>query len=90
MPRNTTRTLLLTTLVLGLAVSLGGAADAKSKKRKAVARSAPAAQPMSGFHQQPARMIEVQPGLWVSSYGCVTDDGYGRRLPCDVTDSSGR
>jgi hypothetical protein len=34
-------------------------------------------------------MIEVKPGYWISSYGCVTDEGYGRRLPCDITDSGG-
>ena len=30
----------------------------------------------------PARMIEVRPGLFVSSYDCVTDDGYGRYRLC--------
>lgn len=74
-------------LASALAVSLAAdAADAKSKQRKRIAQPV-AAQQTSAFHQQPARMIEVQPGVWVSSYGCVTDDGYGRRLPCDVTDS---
>ena len=82
-----------TTLMLlasALAVSLAAdAADAKSKQRKRIAPPV-AAQQAPAFHQQPARMIEVQPGLWISSYGCVTDDGYGRRLPCDITDSGGR
>ena len=82
-----------TTLMLlasGLAVSVvADAADAKSKQHKRIAQPA-AAQQAPAFHQQPARMIEVQPGLWISSYGCVTDDGYGRRLPCDITDSGGR
>jgi hypothetical protein len=30
----------------------------------------------------PARMIEVRPGLIISSYGCFTDEGYGRYSPC--------
>ena len=30
----------------------------------------------------PARMIEVRPGLFISSYGCFTDEGYGRYSPC--------
>jgi len=31
---------------------------------------------------EPARMIEVRPGVFISSYDCITDDGYGRWLPC--------
>ena len=77
------------TALLALAVSLAAdAADAKSKQRKRIAQPS-AAQQAPAFHQQPARMIEVQPGVWVSSYGCITDEGYGRRLPCDITDSGG-
>ena len=30
----------------------------------------------------PAHMVEVKPGMWISSYGCVTDDGYGRVRNC--------
>ena len=76
-------------LASALAVSLAAdAADAKSKQRKRIAQPS-AAQQAPAFHQQPARMIEVQPGVWVSSYGCITDEGYGRRLPCDITDSGG-
>jgi hypothetical protein len=48
-----------------------------------------AAQSAPGFHSQAARMIEVKPGLWISSYGCVTDEGYGRYNSCDITDSGG-
>jgi hypothetical protein len=28
------------------------------------------------------RMIEVRRGLWISSYECVTDEGYGRYRSC--------
>jgi hypothetical protein len=80
----------ITLMFLGsvLAVSIAAdAADAKSKQRK---RAAPvAAQSAPGFHSQAARMIEVKPGLWISSYGCVTDEGYGRYNSCDITDSGG-
>ena len=38
--------------------------------------------------QQPARMIEVKPGLWISSYGCVTDDGLRPPPAVRHTDSS--
>lgn len=30
----------------------------------------------------PAHMVEVRPGMWVSSYGCVMDEGYGRLRNC--------
>ena len=30
----------------------------------------------------PPRMIEARPGVFISSYGCITDDGYGRWLYC--------
>ena len=80
----------LTCLAAVLAVSIAAdAADAKSKQRKRTAR--PAQQwSTSGLHQQPAQMIEVKPGVWISSYGCITDEGYGRYNSCDITDSGGR
>jgi len=81
------RTTTLTLLASALAVSIAAdAADAKSKRKRAPVAAAPSA---AAFHQQPARMIEVKPGYWISSFGCVTDEGYGRRLPCDITDSGG-
>jgi hypothetical protein len=27
-------------------------------------------------------MIEARPGVFISSYGCITDEGYGRWLYC--------
>jgi hypothetical protein len=30
----------------------------------------------------PARIIEARPGVFISSYDCITDDGYGRWRPC--------
>ena len=66
----------------------GSPAGADAKRAKHYAKSA-RVQPhaAAGFHE-PARMIAVKPGLWVSSYGCVTDDGYGRILPCDLPDGA--
>jgi len=32
----------------------------------------------------PARMIEVRPGYWVSSYGCVWEDAQGRLQDCQI------
>jgi hypothetical protein len=80
----------MTSKVLALAaaaVCLAAAtssADAKYKKRHV--RHAPMGYVQPGpapmFHQEPARMIEIKPGLYISSYGCVTDEGNGRYLPC--------
>jgi hypothetical protein len=79
-----TRTPLTAVLAAAIAgTSLASPLAAKARKHKpappAHAWSAPGA-------QQPARMIEVRPGLWISSYGCISDEGYGRYLPCDLTD----
>jgi hypothetical protein len=30
------------------------------------------------------RMIESKPGLWISNYDCVTDEGYGRYRSCSA------
>jgi hypothetical protein len=45
-------------------------------------RHAPAgvAPPSSSFG--PPRMYEARPGVWISTYDCITDDGYGRWRPC--------
>jgi hypothetical protein len=34
----------------------------------------------SGF--APAHMIEARPGVFISSYGCIQDEGYGRWTYC--------
>lgn len=35
---------------------------------------------------EPARMIQLPNGRWISSYGCVTDEGYGRYRDCGLSD----
>jgi hypothetical protein len=35
---------------------------------------------------EPARMVRLPNGQWVSSYGCYTDEGYGRYRECNVSD----
>jgi hypothetical protein len=76
-----------TALVVAIALLTGfaSAADAKRAKTSRHAAKAIPVQPR-GFHQEPARMIEVKPGLWISSWGCVTDEGYGRYSSCDIPD----
>jgi hypothetical protein len=70
-------------------VTTAALADAKHKRHVRHADAPHAEQAMfgaPGFQHGPARMIEVAPGRFVSSYGCVSDEGYGRRSPCDLTD----
>ena len=83
MIRNTTLMLLACAFAVSIAAPT---ADAKSKQRK---RVPVATQSAPGFHSQAARMIEVKPGRWISSYGCITDEGYGRYNSCDITDGGG-
>ena len=49
----------------------------------AVAAAFPMAQRYSG---EPARMVQLPNGRWVSSYGCYTDEGFGRYRECNVGD----
>jgi hypothetical protein len=60
-------------------------ADAARKRHNRIAKPAPAARQVTpAFHQAPARMIEIAPGRWISSWGCYTDEGYGRYSSCDM------
>jgi hypothetical protein len=54
------------------------AAYAGAKHRR---HAAPVAVPHARAFE-PARMIVIRPGLIISSYDCVTDEGYGRYYPC--------
>ena len=38
--------------------------------------------PHSNSSFAPARIIEARPGVFISSYGCITDEGYGRWTYC--------
>jgi hypothetical protein len=82
-------------LAIALLLVLTSFADAKEKRRKHTMTSAPASAPWRAsepaIQSGGARMIEVKPGYWISSFGCVQDAGYGRLTPCDLTDgNSGR
>jgi hypothetical protein len=59
-------------------------ADAASKPKRIVKHVSPAAtRAAPPYQRNPARMIEVRPGRWISSWGCSTDEGYGRIGTCD-------
>ena len=60
-------------------------ASATAKKRHHGVRHAPVAAgvvapPSSSFG--PPRMYEARPGVWISTWDCITDEGYGRWRPC--------
>ena len=79
-------------LAVSLALSLTSFVEAKQANKQKHAKPAPVTEQWraSGFAQQPARMIELKPGYWISSYGCVQDEGYGRLTPCDLPDGNAR
>ncbi len=64
-------------------------ATAEAKRDKREARQKVQA-PVAMSAHAPARMIEVRPGYWISSYGCAQDAGYGRFTPCDLNDGNSR
>ena len=70
------------TVALALTASAAAAASKKHLRYAPHARAAAvvAPAPYSGFG--PARMIEARPGVFISSYGCIQDEGYGRWTYC--------
>jgi len=66
----------LATVVAALLVASATAAPAHTRHALRHARHYAGA-PASSF--EPARMIEVRPGLWVGSYQCITDLDRGGR-----------
>jgi hypothetical protein len=62
----------------------GSAASAASKHHRYArhARTPAAAAPAPQSSYGPARIIEARPGVFISSYGCITDEGYGRWTYC--------
>jgi hypothetical protein len=61
-------------------------ANAASKHRTPHAQGArqAATHPTLGGRGQAAQphMMQVKPGVWISSWDCITDEGNGRWLPC--------
>jgi hypothetical protein len=70
------------TAVLALAASAAIAASKHHPRYPRHARAAAVVAPAPSSSFAPARMIEARPGVFISSYGCITDDGYGRWLYC--------
>jgi hypothetical protein len=63
-----------------LSLAMIDAAYATSKHRYRHRAAPVAVAPTPSF--APARMIEVRPGVIISSYDCLIDEGYGRYRRC--------
>ena len=76
-------------LILFLAIAFTAhPAEAASKRHKRAMNEAPVAA-TPAFRQEPPRMYEVRPGYWISTWGCFTDEGYGRISSCDMRERGG-
>jgi len=71
------RPVVLSALLMAVTTGIAAAQDHGYRHKP---KRAPAAAPQGAF--APARMIEVRPGVFVSSYDCVIDGGYGRYRLC--------
>ena len=73
-----------TVIAMTAALALAASAAAAGSKKHPYARHARAAAmapvPQAGFG--PPRMYEARPGVFISSYGCIQDEGYGRWTYC--------
>jgi hypothetical protein len=69
--------------IAALALSASAAVAAK-KHHPRYARHPYAASvaPRTDSSFAPPHMIEARPGVWISSYGCIQDEGYGRWTYC--------
>jgi hypothetical protein len=70
------------TAALALAATAASAASKHHPRYARHARAPAVAAPAPSSSFAPARMIEARPGVFISSYGCITDEGYGRWLYC--------
>ena len=58
--------------------------DATAKKRRHSARAAAGSVAPPPSWSGPPRMYEARPGVWISTWDCITDEGYGRWRPCSA------
>ncbi len=80
----------LTCILLGLSIGLTAspAIAAKRHKHRPHWSYGPVVTQPAPRLQEP-HMIQVKPGYWISSWGCVTDEGGGRIKPCEVGTGGG-
>jgi hypothetical protein len=70
------------TAALALAASAAAAASKHHKRYPRHARAPVVVAPAPPSSFAPPRIIEARPGVFISSYGCITDEGYGRWTYC--------
>jgi hypothetical protein len=73
-------------VVSALSVALVTTASAATKHHRharVVRAEAYAGPSVAPSFDQP-RMIQVRPGLWISSWDCIQDEGQGRWTPCSI------
>ena len=70
------------TAALALVATAASAASKHHPRYARHARAPAVVAPVPSSSFAPARMIEARPGVFISSYGCITDEGYGRWLYC--------
>jgi hypothetical protein len=70
------------TAALALTATAASAASKKHHRYAAHPRASVVVPPGPYSTSGPPHMVEARPGVWISSYGCITDEGYGRWLYC--------
>ena len=73
---------LLMTAILTASFALAQTGHADPTVRKPVRHAKRGAAAPVGFRQDAPHMIEIKPGTWISSWGCVMDDGKGGLMSC--------
>ena len=70
------------TAALALSASAAAAASKKHHRYAGHPRASAVVAPAPYSSFAPAHMVQARPGVWISSYGCITDEGYGRWTYC--------
>jgi hypothetical protein len=66
-----------------VAVATASEAAKHPRKNARVPRADGYASLPARAHDEP-HMVEVRPGLWISSWDCIQDEGNGRWTPCSI------
>jgi hypothetical protein len=72
-----------------VAMATAPAAAKHQRKHARVSHSDVHAGPPARVHDEP-RMVQVRPGLWISSWDCIQDEGNGRWTPCSIGNAGSR
>ena len=67
---------------LALSASAAAAASKHHHRYPRYARAPAVTAPAPPSSYAPAHIIEARPGVFISNYGCIQDEGYGRWTYC--------